>query len=220
MPLPLRLAVVLGVLCSVAAFNAASLGARADQDGPVRPAQERPDSSTSAGAAEPGDGLLAVAATRRASLSGSGPARPATSGPGRAVSAGHRVRLLARVRRGRSILAHRSPRSGGRRRLGARTEFGSPRVLAVAAARGEWLGVASSARTDGRLMWVHARSEALELAPAPVTIEVDLSTRRLALRRGSRVLRRVPVAVGRPGSTTPTGRFAVTDRLSGPRFGS
>jgi lipoprotein-anchoring transpeptidase ErfK/SrfK len=42
---------------------------------------------------------------------------------------------------------------------------------------------------------------------------VDRSRRRLELRRGGRTLRRLPVAVGRPGTPTPLGRFAVTDKL-------
>ena len=39
-------------------------------------------------------------------------------------------------------------------------------------------------------------------------------SRTLELRRGGRTVRRVTVAVGRPGSPTPTGRFAVTDKLA------
>jgi lipoprotein-anchoring transpeptidase ErfK/SrfK len=46
-----------------------------------------------------------------------------------------------------------------------------------------------------------------------VSLHVDRSARRLTVRRGGRVLRRVTVAVGRPGTETPTGRFAVTDKL-------
>src|SRR3712207_8292854 len=46
-------------------------------------------------------------------------------------------------------------------------------------------------------------------------ITVDLSRRRVELRRGERVAARVRVAVGRPGSRTPTGRFAITDKLNG-----
>jgi lipoprotein-anchoring transpeptidase ErfK/SrfK len=34
------------------------------------------------------------------------------------------------------------------------------------------------------------------------------------------VLLRAKAAVGRPGSSTPTGRFAVTDKLAGSRYGS
>ncbi len=51
------------------------------------------------------------------------------------------------------------------------------------------------------------------------SLHADLSARRLELRRGGRRVRRITVAIGRPGSETPTGRFAVTDKLSGPRFG-
>ena len=46
-----------------------------------------------------------------------------------------------------------------------------------------------------------------------VPIHVDRSARRLTVRRGGRMPRRVRVAVGRPGTETPTGRFAVTDKL-------
>ena len=42
----------------------------------------------------------------------------------------------------------------------------------------------------------------------------------MELRSAGEVLRRATVSVGRPGSATPTGRFAVTDKLRGDRFGS
>jgi len=45
-----------------------------------------------------------------------------------------------------------------------------------------------------------------------------VSDRTLVLRRGDRRVRRLSVAVGASGSPTPTGRFAVTDKLSGSRF--
>jgi lipoprotein-anchoring transpeptidase ErfK/SrfK len=48
---------------------------------------------------------------------------------------------------------------------------------------------------------------------------LDLSRRRLVLKEGDRVVRRMTVGVGRPSSPTPTGRFAVTDKLSGYRYG-
>jgi lipoprotein-anchoring transpeptidase ErfK/SrfK len=46
-----------------------------------------------------------------------------------------------------------------------------------------------------------------------VSIHIDRSRRRLTVRRAGRVVRRLPIAVGRPGTPTPLGRFAVTDRL-------
>jgi lipoprotein-anchoring transpeptidase ErfK/SrfK len=51
------------------------------------------------------------------------------------------------------------------------------------------------------------------------SIHADVSSRTLVLRRGSRVVHRLRVAVGRPGSPTPTGHFSVTDKISGERFG-
>src|SRR5688572_3979996 len=38
--------------------------------------------------------------------------------------------------------------------LGTTTEFGSPRVLGVAARRGDWLGIVTSERPNGKLGWV------------------------------------------------------------------
>ena len=37
--------------------------------------------------------------------------------------------------------------------------------------------------------------------------------------RGRKVLRRMRVGIGAPGTPTPTGRFAITDKLSGAGFG-
>lgn len=97
--------------------------------------------------------------------------------------------------------------------VGRRTQFGSPVVLGVGARRGAWVGVISPALPNGRLGWVRAGQ--LRLFPARYAIVVDLSTRTLVLERGTRVLRRVPVGIGRSGSPTPTGRFVVTDKLAG-----
>jgi lipoprotein-anchoring transpeptidase ErfK/SrfK len=102
---------------------------------------------------------------------------------------------------------------GGRAlaRLGRTTEFGSERVLAVTAQRRGWLRVIAAERENGRRGWIPAG--AARLGATDVSIKVDRSARRLTLRRGDEVLRRFPIAVGRPGNETPLGRFAVTDRL-------
>ena len=101
----------------------------------------------------------------------------------------------------------------------ARTEFGGPRVLSVAARRGSWLGVVATELPNGRLAWVNAGNRALRLRRTAYSLHADLSERSLELRRGGRTIRRLTVAVGRPGSETPTGRFAVTDKLGGSRYG-
>ena len=82
-------------------------------------------------------------------------------------------------------------------------------------ARGRWLGVASTARPDGTLGWVDSRSRALRAAPAKISVRADLSRPRVELRRGEKVTERIAVAIGRSGSSTPTGRFTVTDKLNG-----
>jgi hypothetical protein len=102
---------------------------------------------------------------------------------------------------------------GGRvvARIGPFTEFGSERVLAVTGRRGGWLRVIASERKNRQRAWI--RAAAARLGATDIWIKVDRSARRLTLRRGDKVLRRFPIAVGRPGNETPLGRFAVTDRL-------
>ena len=95
--------------------------------------------------------------------------------------------------------------------LGTRTEFDSPRVLSVTARRDGWLRVLASERPNGRAGWI--REDRVRLASTNFSIHVDRSARRLTLRRDGRAVRSFPVAVGRPGTETPTGRFAVTDEL-------
>jgi lipoprotein-anchoring transpeptidase ErfK/SrfK len=122
---------------------------------------------------------------------------------------------ILRVRRNYRVPLRVDP--GGRifRRIGDRTGFGSRQTLTVAARRGRWLGVTTSERPNGRLAWVDGRSDALARRRTRVALRIDRSGRRLQLRIGGRTLRSVPVGVGAPGSPTPTGRFAVTDKLSG-----
>jgi lipoprotein-anchoring transpeptidase ErfK/SrfK len=102
---------------------------------------------------------------------------------------------------------------GGRvvARIGRRTEFGSPRVLAVNGERAGWLRVTAAERPNGEHGWI--RASAARIGATDIWIRVDRSRRELTLRRGRKVLRRLPVAVGRPGTETPLGRFAVTDLL-------
>ena len=104
-------------------------------------------------------------------------------------------------------------RPGGKvvARVKPRTEFGSPRVLAVTARRDGWLRVIATERPNGAAAWM--REGGVRLGGIDVSLRVDRSERELTLRRDGEVLRRMPVAVGRPGTPTPLGRFAVTDRL-------
>jgi lipoprotein-anchoring transpeptidase ErfK/SrfK len=103
---------------------------------------------------------------------------------------------------------------GGRlvARLTPRTEFGSPQTLLVVARSPGWLGIISPLVGNGRVGWIPA--SAASLRHVAVEIDVSLSARRLTVLNGGSVLARYTVAIGRPDAPTPTGRFAVTDRLA------
>jgi hypothetical protein len=129
--------------------------------------------------------------------------------------------LVAYVKPGHNFALRSRPAGEVLTSLGSRTEFGSSRALSVVRERqGRWLGVTTPNLPNGKLGWIDARSGGLRYAHARVALEIDLSRRQLLVRRGDEVLRRAPVSIGRAGSPTPTGRFAVTDKLSGPRFSS
>jgi lipoprotein-anchoring transpeptidase ErfK/SrfK len=126
--------------------------------------------------------------------------------------------LVLRVAPGGKLVVRARPGGAVVARLGARTEFGSPTTLSVVTKRGRWLGVVTTALPNGRLGWVDSRESAFTRTRTRVRVTVDLSARRLVVRRGDRAVRRMTVAVGRPSSPTPTGRFAVTDKLPGDRY--
>jgi lipoprotein-anchoring transpeptidase ErfK/SrfK len=102
-------------------------------------------------------------------------------------------------------------------RVSTRTEFGSPQTLGVVRRRGRWLAVVSTTQPNGRLAWIRAR--AVSVTETRFSLKLDLSRRLLLLRKGDSVVRRMTVGIGRPGSPTPTGRFAVTDKLAGGAYG-
>ncbi len=55
----------------------------------------------------------------------------------------------------------------------------------------------------------------------PYRIEVDLSERTLTLRRDSQVVKKYPVAIGKPSSPTPVGEFKIVEkkRVRDPVYG-
>ncbi|MBV9310941.1 MAG: L,D-transpeptidase [Solirubrobacterales bacterium] len=96
--------------------------------------------------------------------------------------------------------------------LRTRTEFGSPQTLWVVDRAPGWLGVISPLAGNGRTGWIP--SSAAQLSPDEWRIQVSLSRKRLTIFQGAGVRQRYTVAIGMPSAPTPTGRFAVTDRLS------
>jgi hypothetical protein len=129
--------------------------------------------------------------------------------------------LVAHVKRGRVVAVRSGPNGRVLTSLGSRTEFGSEQALSVVRERRRtWLGITTPHLPNGRLGWIDARSRALRYSRAPIELEIDLSRRQLLVWRSHQVVRRVRVSVGRAGSPTPTGRFAVTDKLPGARYSS
>jgi hypothetical protein len=116
--------------------------------------------------------------------------------------------LGARLRRTAAL--HDKPDGKVLAKLTTKTRWGSPRILAVAERKDGWLGVLSE-RVPGKVGWIP--SESAELLLEPWTLRIDLSARQITVRRDGRVVRRVRVAIGAPGTPTPRGRFAVTDTL-------
>jgi hypothetical protein len=112
-------------------------------------------------------------------------------------------------------------RPGGRvlARLASRTEFDSVQILSVARVRDRWFAVRTPALPNGRVGWVSADDAGL--LRETWALEIDLSRRRLTARRDGQDRFSLPVAIGKPGTPTPTGRFGVTDRLlmSGTTYG-
>jgi L,D-transpeptidase catalytic domain len=96
-------------------------------------------------------------------------------------------------------------------RLPKHTPFGSPAVLWVTARRGTWLGVVSPLAGNGRIGWIS--QSATTLSRVSWELRVSLSARRLTVLQRGKPVQRFTVAIGRRGAPTPTGRFAVTDRL-------
>ena len=97
-------------------------------------------------------------------------------------------------------------------KLMPRTEFGSRMVLAVVGIRGRWARVISAQIPNHRRAWVPLRR--VRLQGTGYDIVVDRSQHRARLRHNGRTLLRFAVAVGAPGTATPLGHFAVTDKLA------
>lgn len=106
---------------------------------------------------------------------------------------------------------HATP--GGRllAKLGIKTDFGSPQAMWVVRHSGRWLGVVSPKAGNNHVGWIPAA--AVLLSRVNWELRVSLSARKLTVLDNGQVRQRYSVAIGAPDAPTPTGRFAVTDRL-------
>jgi lipoprotein-anchoring transpeptidase ErfK/SrfK len=120
------------------------------------------------------------------------------------------------VRRGARLEVRTEPGGGTiADRVGRRTDFGSPTVYGVVKQVDGWAGVTTPDLPNGQLGWVRLDPRRLKAGWTKLSVVVDLSERRAALRVDGKVVRSFPVTIGAPGVETPTGRFAVTDTFRG-----
>jgi lipoprotein-anchoring transpeptidase ErfK/SrfK len=97
--------------------------------------------------------------------------------------------------------------------LPARTEFGSPLALMVVDDRVPgWLEVLLPTRPNQSTGWI--RADGVEVRRTTMAVRVDLAARRLVVSDAGNIVLEAPVAVGAPGTPTPTGTFFVVDELA------
>jgi lipoprotein-anchoring transpeptidase ErfK/SrfK len=100
----------------------------------------------------------------------------------------------------------------------AKLPWGTPTPFLVRDARrvdGQvWYQVLLPKRPNESTGWV--RSDQVRTAARSYSARIDLSERRLFLYKGTAPVHSYPVAIGEPGTPTPTGRFFVTVKLRPP----
>ena len=208
MPRPSLLQVVVVLLVGLGGLMAVSAAYRARSNRATTAAQQSAPQSSVVVPDAP-----ALEATPAVRVSSPPPAKPAPK-PKPTFA-------IARVRPGRTVALRSSPGGPVAARVSSTTQFGSPTKLAVAATRGKWMGMTSTDLTNGKLGWIkRTDSNVVRAASTHMSVRIDLSRRSLELRDGRRVVRRASVGIGRAGSPTPTGRFSVTDKIAGSRYGS
>jgi L,D-transpeptidase catalytic domain len=126
---------------------------------------------------------------------------------------------IARVQPAQAVELRDSPGGPLIATLGDQTEFDSTRTFWISKIEGDWFGVHTPELPNGELGWIRDDRTVLELSRTRFWIVAHTSTRTLELRYGDRLLDRIPVTVGSPGSPTPLGDYSITDALAGPGVG-
>jgi lipoprotein-anchoring transpeptidase ErfK/SrfK len=96
--------------------------------------------------------------------------------------------------------------------VGRKTSFGSPQALWVVRHSGKSVGVISPQAGNGHVGWI--KTSAAVFVRVNWAIHVSLRNRQVTVLENGHVREKYTVAIGRPSAPTPTGRFAVTDRLN------
>jgi hypothetical protein len=168
-----------------------------------------------------GSGARPAAAVTTTATSAYTPVKPAQKTPAHhppaaahrtsVIPAGHGA-LIGYVSHAQAMRS--SP--GGRKfaELQSRTDFGSPTIVDVEQVRqhGKWLGVLSPHAGNGHIGWI--RSTGVSFSRDTWSLHAVLSQHLLYVFHAGKLVNRFPIATGAPDAPTPTGEFAVTDRLN------
>jgi hypothetical protein len=100
-------------------------------------------------------------------------------------------------------------------RVGPRGPLGGPLTFGVVAVRDRWVEVTAEALPNGRHGWVEFGRD-VAVQPVRWTLRASLWRRALDVLRDGRLVRTIPVGIGTPSSPTPTGRFAIAEKVTGP----
>jgi lipoprotein-anchoring transpeptidase ErfK/SrfK len=105
-------------------------------------------------------------------------------------------------------------RPGGRKiaEIETKTGFGSPTWVLVRHVKGDWLGVINTAAGNNHIGWIKASN--VDFGRNTWSIHAHLSHHVLDVYHGGRLVEHFPIATGKPTAPTPTGLYAVTDRLT------
>jgi hypothetical protein len=139
----------------------------------------------------------------------------------RAVRAIGPPQLIAELTRPAAV--RRAPRSDARVRLrlnDAATFSGGPQGLRITASRTDadgrwWYRVQLPVRPNGAQGWVSAAD--VDLRSTRARFVVHLAARTVEIWEGSQRIARFRAGIGRPGTPTPTGDFAIQDPLHNPK---
>jgi hypothetical protein len=113
-----------------------------------------------------------------------------------------------------SVVLHVRPNGPRLVKVGPRGALGGPLVFGVVGVRGRWVEVTSEALPNGVAGWARFGRD-VSVQPVRWTLSASLSRREISVRRDGRLVRTIPVGIGAPDSPTPTGRFAIAEKVSG-----
>jgi lipoprotein-anchoring transpeptidase ErfK/SrfK len=119
------------------------------------------------------------------------------------------------VARYHALTIYRRPRTGKKMLvLAAPTIAHAPLTLLVKQRRAGWVQTYLPGRPNGSLGWVPTGT--VRLLKDSWKVVIQLRSHRMVVSRADRVIRTLPIAVGKPSTPTPAGAFFITELLKQP----